>query len=62
MALDKATLKTAIENALNAAKGSADPNATFAQSLADAIDIFVKTGNATGTDVPGGNTHNLSIS
>lgn len=62
MALDKAALKAAIEAALNAAKGQADPNPTFAQSLADAIDAFVKTGNATGLDAPSGDTHNLTIS
>ena len=51
MALDKATLKTAIENALAAAhgKGVQAADSTLAQTLADAIDTFVKTGTPTGT-------------
>ena len=61
MALDKTALKAAIKTAAQDAIGVDDDFDTFAQNLADAIDAFVKTGNATGTD-SGGDTHNLVIS
>jgi hypothetical protein len=62
MALDKTTLKNSIKSAFQAAVGSEDAEEEIATALANAIDAFVKTGKATGSDVPSGDTHNLSIS
>ncbi|MBU2645879.1 hypothetical protein KKI24_14315 [bacterium] len=46
MALDKATLKTAIENGLASAHGQGlqAADSTLAQVIADAVDAFVKSG------------------
>jgi|SaaInl7_200m_RNA_FD_contig_123_13647_length_4144_multi_5_in_0_out_1_6 hypothetical protein len=46
MALNKATLKTAIENAFAAAHGQGlqPEEQTLAQAIADAIDTYVKAG------------------
>lgn len=45
MALDKATLKAEIKTAVQNAVGVDDDFETFAQSLADAIDKYTKTGS-----------------
>ncbi len=62
MALDKATLITNLQTAFNDGIGTDDEALGIATAIADAIDIYVKTGKATGLDAPSGDTHDLSIS
>lgn len=60
MALNKAQLKADLIAALNDPKTANNVDAV-ASALANAIDNYVKTGNATGTDSRG-DAHNLTIS
>ena len=60
MALNKAQLKADLIAALNDPKTTNNVDAV-ASALADAIDSYVKTGNAVGTDSRG-DAHNLTIS
>ena len=68
MAFDLSTLKTSLRAAFIAARDDDDPaNQTtiinkLADDIGDAIDVYAKTGNATGSDAPSGDTHNLTLS
>ena len=62
MALNKTALAEALKAAFLAAVGVDDDMETLTNSIADAVDTFVKTGNATGADAPSGDTHNLTLS
>lgn len=59
MALNKAQLKADLIAALSDPKTANNVN-TVATALADAIDSYVKTGNAIGMDSRG-DAHNLNI-
>ena len=59
MALNKAQLQADLVAALSDPK-TTNNVAAVAAALADAIDAYVKTGKATGTDSRG-DSHNLSI-
>lgn len=59
MALDKAGLTTKLKQIFSNPKTTSNVD-TIATELADAIDQYVKTGNAIGTDSRG-DAHNLTI-
>lgn len=59
MALNKAGLRTQLIDILNNPQTTSNVVAV-ATALADAIDTYIKTGNATGTDSRG-DIHNLRI-